>query len=258
MPEALSKPTGADSGVEPERDSQASPSRTHDHDDEHHRSHRTGWLRAGVLGANDGLLSTSSLLIGIAAGHAARSTLALTGIAALGAGSLAMAAGEYGSVASQRDAERADLAMERSALDDDREGELTELAHIYMKRGLPRALARTVAEHLHEHDALRAHARDELGLDPDLLARPVQAAATSAVSFALGAALPLTAILVVGERLRIMVTVVVTITALGALGILAATLGGAAKTRAVLRIVALGSLSMAITALIGRIVGTNL
>jgi vacuolar iron transporter family protein len=229
----------------------------HDHE-EHHRSHRTGWLRAGVLGANDGLLSTSSLLIGVAAGQSARSAIALTGIAALGAGSLAMAAGEYGSVASQRDAEHADLAQERSALHEDNDGELAELQHIYISRGLPEDLARTVAEHLHDHDALAAHARDELGLDPDVLARPLQAAVTSAVSFACGALLPLVAMLVVGERVRVVVTVLVTILALGALGALAASLGGAPKTKAVLRIVALGSLSMAVTALIGRVAGANL
>lgn len=230
---------------------------THEGDDEHHRSHRSGWLRAGVLGANDGLLSTSSLLIGVAAGHAGRSTLALTGIAALGAGSLAMAAGEYSSVASQRDAERADLAMERSALNDDLAGELNELAHIYMKRGLPRALARTVAEHLHDHDALGAHARDELGLDPDVLAQPLLAAGTSAVSFALGACLPLAAILAAGEHTRIAITVCVTIIALAALGLTAATLGGAPKRRAVVRIVALGAFSMAATAVIGRVAGAT-
>jgi vacuolar iron transporter family protein len=229
----------------------------HDHD-EHHRSHRTGWLRAGVLGANDGLLSTSSLLIGVAAGQSSRSAIALTGIAALGAGSLAMAAGEYGSVASQRDAEHADLAQERSALRTNSDGELIELQHIYIERGLPADLARTVAEHLHKHDALAAHARDELGLDPDVLARPLQAAVTSAVSFAGGALLPLVAILVAGARIRVAVTVAITIVALGALGALAASLGGAPKMKAVIRIVTLGALSMGVTAVIGRIAGANL
>ncbi len=229
----------------------------HDHE-EHHRSHRAGWLRAGVLGANDGLLSTSSLLIGVAAGQSGRSTIALTGIAALGAGSLAMAAGEYGSVASQRDAEHADLAQERSALHENIDGELIELQHIYIGRGLPEELARTVAVHLHDHDALGAHARDELGLDPDVLSRPLEAAVTSAVSFACGALLPLVAMLVVGERVRVALTVVVTIIALGCLGALAASLGGAPKGKAVIRIVALGSLSMGVTALIGRIAGAAL
>jgi vacuolar iron transporter family protein len=229
----------------------------HDHE-EHHRSHRTGWLRAGVLGANDGLLSTSSLLIGVAAGQSSRSAIALTGIAALGAGSLAMAAGEYGSVASQRDAEHADLAQERSALRQNNDGELLELQQIYMGRGLPQDLARTVAEHLHDHDALGAHARDELGLDPDVLARPLQAAVTSAASFAVGALLPLVAMLVVGERVRVALTVGVTILALGGLGALAGSLGGASKGKAVIRIVVLGSLSMAVTAIIGRIAGATL
>ncbi len=234
------------------------PRTPHDHDDEHHRSHRTGWLRAGVLGANDGLLSTSSLLIGVAAGNAGRSALALTGIAALGAGSLAMAAGEYASVASQRDAEAADLAMEQSALHQDEALELLELQKIYEARGLPAEVARVVAEHLHDHDALGAHARDELGLDPDVLAQPVQAAGTSAVSFALGALVPLIATLLASTRVRIPIIVVSTVLALGVLGWTSASLGGASKRRSVVRIVSLGIVSMTITALIGRLVGASL
>jgi vacuolar iron transporter family protein len=229
-----------------------------EHEDEHHRSHRTGWLRAGVLGANDGLLSTSSLLIGVAAGQATRSTLALTGIAALGAGALAMAAGEYASVASQRDAERADLEKERSALDKNEAAELVELQRIYESRGLPTGLARTVAEHLHDHDAFGAHARDELGLDPDVLARPLQAAATSAMSFALGAIVPLITILTITKRWRVVATVAIAIAALAVLGWISASLGGAPKARSVARIVVLGSVSMAVTALIGRIAGANI
>ncbi len=234
------------------------PGTKHEHEDEHHRSHRAGWLRAAVLGANDGLLSTSSLLIGVASGSAARSTLVLTGVAALGAGSLSMAAGEYASVASQRDAEAADLGKERTALENDETSELLELQRIYQQRGLPEDLARTVVGHLHANDALAAHARDELGLDPEVLAKPVQAAATSAASFAVGSLVSLLAILLFSERLRIVATVVITLLALVGLGAVAATLGGAPRARAIARIVALGTASMAITALIGRIAGTSL
>jgi vacuolar iron transporter family protein len=230
----------------------------HEHDDEHHRSHRSGWLRAAVLGANDGLLSTSSLLIGVAAGHADRSALALTGIAALGAGSLAMAAGEYGSVASQRDAEAADLAMEKSAIDENEALEMFELQKIYEGRGLPADLARKVAQHLHDHDALGAHARDELGLDPDVLAQPALAAGTSAISFAIGALIPLVTMLLAPESNRIAATVVATVVGLAGLGWSSATLGGAPKRRSMARIVVLGVISMALTALIGRLVGAHL
>jgi vacuolar iron transporter family protein len=234
------------------------PHTEHVNDDEHHRSHRAGWLRAGVLGANDGLLSTSSLLIGMAAAEVSRSTITLTGIAALAAGSLSMAAGEYASVASQRDAESADIAKERHALEHFEAAELLELQHIYEGRGLPKALARTVAEHLHEHDALAAHTREELGLDPDVLAKPVQAAVTSAISFALGAFVPLVVILVSPHSVRILLTVLTTIGALTGLGWTAANLGGAPKSRAIIRIVSLGIVSMMATALIGRIAGANI
>jgi vacuolar iron transporter family protein len=232
------------------------PDAIHEREDEHHKSHRAGWLRAAVLGANDGLLSTSSLLIGIASGNATRSALVLTGIAALGAGSLAMAAGEYASVASQRDAEAADLAKERAALGTHEAAELLELERIYQGRGLPRDLARTVAEHLHAHDALSAHARDELGLDPDVLAKPVQAALVSALSFAVGSLVSLLTILLFSAQLRIGATVAATLVALIGLGAVAATLGGAPRTRSISRIVLLGAASMAITALIGKIAGT--
>jgi vacuolar iron transporter family protein len=227
----------------------------HDHADEHHRSHITGWLRAAVLGANDGLLSTASLLIGVASGDASRSTLALTGAAALVAGALSMAAGEYASVASQRDAELADLDKERTALAANDRSERVELARIYEQRGLTPEVARTVAAQLHAHDALGAHARDELGLDPDALAHPTQAALISAASFACGALVAVLAIVLTASSVRIAVGVVVSLAGLAALGWLSATLGGASRRRAIARIVILGAVAMAVTSLIGNIAG---
>jgi vacuolar iron transporter family protein len=226
-----------------------------DHADEHHRSHITSWLRAAVLGANDGLLSTASLLIGVASGDASRSTLALTGSAALVAGALSMAAGEYASVASQRDAELADLEKERRALERNDRSERVELARIYEQRGLSPELARSVAAQLHAHDALGAHARDELGLDPDALAHPTQAALISAASFACGALLAVLSIVLTPGSVRIAVGVLVALAALAGLGWLSATLGGATRRRAMGRIVVLGGATMAVTALIGNIAG---
>src|SRR5262245_44637808 len=185
---------------------------------ERHASHRIGWLRAAVLGANDGLLSTASLLVGVAAAQVSRSVLLTTGIAAVVAGAASMAVGEYSSVSSQRDAEEADLATEREELQQTPRSELAELQGIYMRRGLSVDLAHTVAEQLTAHDALASHARDELGLDPDELARPVQAAVTSAVSFTAGAVVPLFCAVVAGRSVRIAVCVVVTLAALAALG----------------------------------------
>jgi VIT1/CCC1 family predicted Fe2+/Mn2+ transporter len=230
--------------------------RLHGHVEEH-RSHRAGWLRAGVLGANDGLLSTASLVIGVAGGGASRSVVVLTGLAGLFAGAFSMAAGEYSSVSSQRDTEAADLEIERKALDEHPEIELAELAGIYRDRGLPADLAMEVAEKLHAADALTAHARDELGLDPEELARPVQAAFTSALSFILGAIVPVLFISLFPDHLRIAVTAMVTLAALGGLGALAARLGGAPPARAALRLVVLGGLSMAATFAIGNIVGVS-
>ena len=224
--------------------------------DEHHRSHRTGWLRAAVLGANDGLLSTASLLIGVAAGSATRSVLVLTGVAASAAGALSMAAGEYSSVASQRDAELADLDKERRALDDDPQTELRELAAIYEDKGLSRELSLQVAQALHDDDPFRAHSRDELGLDPDALTSPVQASLTSAVSFALGAAVPALAMALCPANVRVALTVAITLAALWVLGSVAGLLGGARPVRSATRLVLLGSVSMAATTVIGRLVGT--
>jgi VIT1/CCC1 family predicted Fe2+/Mn2+ transporter len=158
---------------------------------EHHRTGRTGWLRAAVLGANDGILSTASLLLGVAAAHATHSSVLVTGVAGLVAGSMSMAAGEYVSVHSQADTEKADLALERAELKADDKGEHKELMAIYVARGLKPALAKQVAEQLMDHDALGAHARDELGISETFRARPIQAALASAGSFAVGAAMPL-------------------------------------------------------------------
>lgn len=230
----------------------------HDHDHETHRSHRGGWLRAAVLGANDGLLSTSSLVIGVAAGDVGRSVILLTGIAALVSGGLSMAAGEYASVSSQRDAERADLDIERRALDAHPEAELNELTAIYRGRGLSPELAREVATQLHDHDALVAHARDELGLAPDDLANPLQAATVSALSFALGALVPVLAMALFGSSIRSLATALVTLFGLACTGAVAARLGGAHAGRDAGRLVALGALAMVATSLIGSLVGTSL
>jgi VIT1/CCC1 family predicted Fe2+/Mn2+ transporter len=209
-----------------------------------------------VLGANDGILSTASLVLGVAASGASGASILTAGIAGLVAGALSMAAGEYVSVSSQRDAEQADIRMEARELHRDPRGELRELAGVYEQRGLPPALADEVARSLSRHGALQAHARDELGLDEQRLARPLQAAWTSALSFAAGAALPLLAVAAAPARARGGVVVVVTLIALGLLGDLGARLGGAPRRRAALRVVAWGVVAMAVTAGIGALVGS--
>lgn len=223
-----------------------------------HLSHRTNWLRAAVLGANDGILSTASLVLGVAASGASGATIVTAGIAGLVAGALSMAAGEYVSVSSQRDAEEADIRLEERGLRRDPAGELLELAGIYEQRGLPPALATEVARVLSQSrsGALAAHARDELGLDETRLARPFQAAWTSALSFAAGAALPLLAVGVTPASVRVGAVVVVTVIALALLGDLGARLGGAPRRPATIRVVAWGAAAMAITAGIGALVGT--
>ncbi|MGD9572968.1 MAG: VIT family protein [Thermoleophilia bacterium] len=223
---------------------------------ERHLSHREGWLRAAVLGANDGILSTAGLVLGVASSGASVAAIATAGLAGAAAGALSMAAGEYVSVSSQRDAERADLALERRELAEDPEGEMEELAEIYEGRGLDPGLAHEVAEELSRGDTLAAHARDELGIDTKHMARPFQAAWSSAVSFTLGAALPLVAILATPEAARIPVTVVVTLVALAILGAVGARLGGAPVGRAALRVAAWGAVAMALTSAIGAAVGT--
>jgi VIT1/CCC1 family predicted Fe2+/Mn2+ transporter len=220
-----------------------------------HRSQRSNWLRAAVLGANDGILSTASLVLGVAASGAASSAIVTAGIAGLVAGALSMAAGEYVSVSSQRDAERADMRLEERELQRDPEGELRELAAIYEHRGLPPELAGEVARTLSAGGALAAHARDELGLDEQRAARPFQAAWTSALSFSSGAALPLIAVGVLPQAARAGGTVVMTLLALALLGDLGARLGGAPRGPATLRVVAWGSVAMAATAGMGALVG---
>jgi VIT1/CCC1 family predicted Fe2+/Mn2+ transporter len=221
-----------------------------------HLSHRSNWLRAAVLGANDGILSTASLVLGVAASGAPRAAVITAGIAGLVAGALSMAAGEYVSVSSQRDAEQADIRLEERELRRDPDGELRELAAIYRHRGLPPALATEVALALSRGGALRAHIRDELGLDGERRARPFQAAWASALSFAAGAALPLLAVSVTPPGMRAAMAIVVTLTALALLGDLGARLGGAPRRRATLRVVSWGAVAMLSTAGIGALVGS--
>jgi VIT1/CCC1 family predicted Fe2+/Mn2+ transporter len=221
-----------------------------------HLSHRSNWLRAAVLGANDGIVSTASLVLGVAASGASGAAIVTAGIAGLVAGALSMAAGEYVSVSSQRDAERADIRLEERELRSDPQGELRELAGFYEQRGLPPALASEVALALSSRGALQAHLRDELGLDERRLARPFQAAWASALSFSAGAALPLLAVAATPAGARVAATVVVTLVALGLLGDLGARLGGAPRRHATVRVLAWGAAAMAITAGIGALVGS--
>ncbi|MFM7087513.1 MAG: VIT family protein [Cyanobium sp.] len=227
----------------------------HSHHHERHNSHRIGWLRAVVLGANDGTISVASLAVGIAASGAARQTLLLSALAATVAGAMSMAAGEYVSVQSQADTESADLARERQELVADPAGELAELTEIYRARGLEESLARQVAEQLTLHDALAAHARDELGLSEILRARPIQAALASAASFCLGAVLPLLTLLLAPAGAITLVTTGIALLGLMGLGSLAAWAGGAAITPAALRMLLWGAAAMGLTALVGRLFG---
>jgi VIT1/CCC1 family predicted Fe2+/Mn2+ transporter len=223
---------------------------------ERHRTGRTGWLRASVLGANDGILSTASLVLGVAAAHATHSNVLVAGVAGLVAGSMSMAAGEYVSVYSQADTEQADLALERAELKADDKGEHKELMAIYVSRGLKPALAKQVAEQLMDHDALGAHARDELGISETLRARPIQAALASAGSFAVGAAMPL---LVAALALAAGLIPLVSGTSLlflALLGGLAARAGGAGVTIGAMRVTFWGALAMAVTAGVGSLFGT--
>jgi VIT1/CCC1 family predicted Fe2+/Mn2+ transporter len=222
------------------------------HHYEEHAGHRAAWLRAGVLGANDGLLSTASLLVGVASASAGRSVLLATGVAALVAGAGSMAIGEYSSVSSQRDAEVADLATEAEELRTVPGAELRELTAIYQKRGLEPALAAQVATALTEHDALSAHARDELGIDPNSLARPLEAAVVSAGSFSFGSLLPLLVVLAVGASARVPAVIASALLGLGALGALGARLGGAPALRPALRVLAGGAAAMAVSWLVGQ------
>jgi VIT1/CCC1 family predicted Fe2+/Mn2+ transporter len=229
----------------------------HHHHTESHKSHRAGWLRAAVLGANDGVVSTAALIVGVASSDASLSAVRVAGIAGLVAGAMSMAAGEYVSVASQRDVEEADLRMEAQALRDHPRAELVELAEIWRGRGLEPALAQEVARQLTENDALAAHARDELGLTQVSAARPLQAASTSALAFALGALLPLVAYLAVPAA-RSAAVVVVALGALAGLGALGAALGGARRLHATVRVAVGGAAAMGVTMLIGEVTGAAL
>jgi len=223
---------------------------------ERHLGGRAAWLRAAVLGANDGLISTASLIVGVAAADNARSAILVAGIAGLTAGALSMAAGEYVSVSSQLDTERADLARERAELTAAPEAELDELADIYERRGLRPELARQVAVELSQHsDRLPIHARDELGFDAAALARPVQASAVSALSFISGAVLPVLVVAAAPATLRMALTISTTLAGLVVLGAVGASLGGAPRGRAAVRVLLGGSLALAIALGIGRVTG---
>jgi VIT1/CCC1 family predicted Fe2+/Mn2+ transporter len=223
---------------------------------ERHRTGRIGWLRAAVLGANDGILSTSSLVLGVAAAHATHSNVMIAGVAGLVAGAMSMAAGEYVSVHSQADTEQADLNLERAELKANDQGEHKELMTIYVARGLDPSLAKQVADQLMVHDAIGAHARDELGISDLLRARPIQAALVSAGSFAVGAAMPLlvTAMAAVADLIPLVSGTSLVFLAL--LGGLAARVGGAGVTMGAIRVTFWGALAMAVTAGVGMLVGT--
>ena len=222
---------------------------------ERHRTHRVGWLRAAVLGANDGIVSTASLVIGVAAASASHGSILVTGVAGLAAGAMSMAAGEYVSVHSQADTEAADLARERAELNHDPAAEHRELSAIYVARGLEPELARQVADQLMQHDALGAHARDELGISAAFTARPVQAALASAASFAVGAALPLMVTALLPGPGLIAWVAGASLLSLAVLGAIAARAGGAAIMIGAWRVTFWGALAMAITAGVGSMFG---
>lgn len=223
---------------------------------ERHLGGRAAWLRAAVLGANDGLISTASLMLGVAAASSSRSTILVAGVAGLTAGALSMAAGEYVSVSSQRDTEHADLERERAELAASPRAELAELSRIYEKRGLSPDLARQVALELSRTDQLAVHARDELGIDSQALANPVQASIVSAVSFFAGAVVPVLVVAILPAALRVVVTMAVTLLGLVALGSIGARLGGAPRGRAALRVFVGGTLALLISLGIGKVTGS--
>lgn len=225
------------------------------HHTERHRTDRIGWLRAAVLGANDGIVSTASLLVGVAAASASQSSILITGVAGLVAGAMSMAAGEYVSVHSQADTEQADLSRERAELKNDPVAEHGELSAIYVARGLEAGLARQVAEQLMAHDALGAHARDELGISEKMSARPVQAALASAASFAVGALLPLVVAALATEHHLILWVSGMSLVFLALLGGVAARVGGAGVLIGAWRVTFWGALAMAITAGVGALFG---
>lgn len=218
------------------------------HHTEHHRTERIGWLRAAVLGANDGIVSTASLIVGVAAAHASHASILVSGVAALVAGAMSMAAGEFVSVHSQADTEKADLARELVELNKNPAAEKSELAAIYVTRGLKPGLAQQAAEQLMEHDALSAHARDELGISEALRARPIQAALASATSFAAGAGLPLVVTAISPVALVIPIVSIASLACLAILGAVSARVGGANTMIGAWRVTLWGALAMAITA----------
>ncbi|MBC7709027.1 MAG: VIT family protein [Rhizobacter sp.] len=222
---------------------------------ERHRTNRIGWLRASVLGANDGIVSTASLMVGVTAASASQSNILLVGIAGLVAGAMSMAAGEYVSVHSQADTEKADLAREQAELNKDPEAEQRELAGIYVERGLDVALAQQVAVQLMQHDAIGAHARDELGISETMNARPIQAALSSAASFAAGAALPLAVTALAPAATLIVWVTATSLVFLAVLGAMAARAGGANMWVGAWRVTFWGALAMAITAGVGKLFG---
>jgi VIT1/CCC1 family predicted Fe2+/Mn2+ transporter len=221
-----------------------------------HRTGRMVWLRAAVLGANDGILSISSLVIGVASAHANHGSVVVAGVAGLVAGAMSMAAGEYVSVQSQADTEEADLNLERAELQADNKGEHKELSAIYVERGLEPALAKKVAEQLMAHDALAAHARDEIGITETMRARPIQAAAASAASFAVGAALPLFVTVLAPASALIFIVAGASLIFLAALGATAARIGGARIWIGAIRVTFWGAVAMAVTAGVGWFFGT--
>lgn len=220
-----------------------------------HRSHRVGWLRAAVLGANDGIVSTASLIIGVAAASTTHASVMLAGVAGLVAGAMSMAAGEYVSVSSQADTEHADLELERKSLAENPLFEKNELAEIYQQRGVEPELAQRVAEQLMAHDALGAHARDEIGISANGSARPIQAALSSAGTFTLGAALPLAVAWLAPGNILITLVAVSSLFFLAILGMLAAWAGGASMIKGAIRVTFWGALAMALTAAVGRFFG---
>jgi vacuolar iron transporter family protein len=228
------------------------------HPEEAHKSQRSNWLRAAVLGVNDGVVSTASLMLGVLAAHASHATILTAGVAGLTAGALSMAVGEYVSVSSQKDSEQADIAIERRSLAANPHEELAELAHIYEHRGLNPELAQQVAAQLHKHDAEAAHLRDELGIDQDALARPAQAATASAASFSLGAVVPIIGALVASHGNGAWVIVGLSLLALAISGAVGAFIGGGHRLRAAARVFVGGGAAMAITALIGHLIGHSL
>lgn len=223
---------------------------------ERHRTERIGWLRAAVLGANDGIVSTASLVVGVAAANAVRGDVLIAGIAGLVAGAMSMAAGEYVSVSSQADTEQADLERERRELETDWDAEVEELASMYRGRGLTPELATQVAEQLMAHDALGAHSREELGFSEHFTARPIQAAFASAASFTVGAAMPLIVVLLSPENSLVVAVSAVSLIFLAILGVLAANAGGSSIIKGAVRVTFWGALAMGLTAVVGSIFGT--